>query len=59
MGLSFTAAISRYFGKKPGQTLTEFGNELKALTDADKAELLPMLEKELGEKIDPPAKVAQ
>jgi hypothetical protein len=58
MGLSFTAAVSRYFGKKPNQTLTEFGNELKALTDKDKVELLPMLEKALGESIDPPAKSA-
>lgn len=32
-------AISKFFGKKEGQTMTEFMGELKALTEDDKQEL--------------------
>ena len=35
--ISFTKAIVDYFGKKPGQTLPEFQQELKALTPEDRA----------------------
>jgi hypothetical protein len=36
---AFTAACKEFFGFKPGQTLREFGEELKALTFNDKMEL--------------------
>lgn len=36
MPVSFTKACVEYFGKKPGQTLPEFQQELKALTNADR-----------------------
>lgn len=42
MGLS--AAMRDFFGMKPGQTLKEFMEELKSLTDADKAEFRTALE---------------
>jgi hypothetical protein len=35
--ISFTKAVVDYFGKKPGQTLPEFQQELKALTPEDRA----------------------
>ena len=37
MQITFTKAIVEYFGKKPGQTTNEFMQELKALTDEDRA----------------------
>ena len=36
---SFTAVCREFFGFKEGQTLTEFGAELKTLTHADKLEI--------------------
>ena len=36
---SFVGACMDFFGKKPGQTLTEFGAEIKALTEKDRAEI--------------------
>ena len=36
---SFATACMEYFGKKPNQTTAEFVQELKQLTDADRAEL--------------------
>lgn len=35
---SFPTACLDYFGKLPNQTTAEFAQELKALTDADRAE---------------------
>jgi hypothetical protein len=35
--ISFTKAVVDHFGKKPGQTLPEFQQELKALTPEDRA----------------------
>lgn len=35
--LSFTTACLKYFGKKDKQTNTEFMQEIRALTDEDKA----------------------
>jgi len=35
--MSFTAACKDFFGYKPGQTLSEFMNEVRALTPEDKA----------------------
>jgi uncharacterized protein YcgL (UPF0745 family) len=40
---SFPAAVMDYFGKKPGQSNLEFMQELRALTDEDKAELRELL----------------
>jgi hypothetical protein len=37
MSVTFSRAIVEYFGKKPGQTLSEFTAELKALTPEDRA----------------------
>lgn len=45
---SEAAAIMNYFGKKPGQTLSEFMTEVRALTPADKTELAIGACKELG-----------
>lgn len=36
---TFMQATADFFGRKQGQTLMEFRNELKALTDADRAEI--------------------
>ena len=33
---SFTKACKEYFGYKPGQNLTDFMNEIKALTPEDR-----------------------
>lgn len=40
--------LATYFGRKEGQGLSEFNNEVKALTDADKQELVVGAAKELG-----------
>jgi chitinase len=37
MAVSFTKAINEFFGKKPGQTTTEFMQEIKALSAADRS----------------------
>lgn len=37
--LSFTTACLKYFGKKPNQTNTEFMQEMRQLTEEDKAYL--------------------
>lgn len=37
--MSFVTACKDFFGYKPGQTLGEFMNEVRMLTDADKDEL--------------------
>lgn len=34
--MTFTKALKEYFGFKPGQNLTEFMGELKALTQDDR-----------------------
>jgi len=44
----FVVAAKTYFGFLPGQTLMEFRDEVAKLTPADRAELAPMLAKELG-----------
>jgi hypothetical protein len=49
--MTLTAAINKFFGKKPQQTLTQFGNEIKKLTLQDKKELAEMLSKELKEEV--------
>ena len=35
----FATAASRFFGRKDGQSLGDFGAEVKALTDEDVAQL--------------------
>lgn len=35
--MTFTKAIVEFFGKKPGQSTTDFMAEIKALTEADRA----------------------
>jgi hypothetical protein len=44
----FIVACKQYFGFKHGQTLLEFKEEVKQLTDKDRADMIPGLEKELG-----------
>lgn len=39
MARSFVAACKEFFGFKEGQTLTEFGAELKALSYEEKLEI--------------------
>ena len=39
---SFVLACSHFFGKKPGQTLKEFNDELKDLTPVDRIELISL-----------------
>lgn len=39
MSRSFVAACKEFFGFKPGQTLSEFSGEIKALTHNDKMEI--------------------
>ena len=34
---SFIGQVRAYFGMKPGQTLSDFGKEIKSLSEADKA----------------------
>lgn len=36
---SFVSACKAYFGLKPGQKLSEFGDEIKALSHEDKMQL--------------------
>ena len=43
----------KFFGRKKDQDLHQFIAETKELTELDKTELTPLLEKELGETIDP------
>lgn len=37
--MTFVAAVRNFFGMLPGQTLKEFGEEIKALDSKDRAEL--------------------
>lgn len=45
---SEAAALRQYFGLHPGQTLSEFMTEIKALTPEAKTELAVGAAKELG-----------
>lgn len=56
MARSFTAACKEFFGYKPGQTLTEFGQELKALTHQDKLDIAAGL-RQVGVDCDDPAPI--
>lgn len=48
MNKTFMAACREYFGLKPNQTPLQFGQEIKALTPQDRADLTPGLEAALG-----------
>ena len=51
--LTFMQACRDYFGLLPGQTSLDFGKEVKALNDADRAEIQAGLEKQGYEIIGP------
>lgn len=51
--LSFTQAAYNFFGRKPGQSVGQFAQELKTLTEADRIEMAPLLTAELGEEVSP------
>lgn len=53
MRKTFTAAMNSYFGRKPGQSLREFGAELKEIPRADKLDFAAML-REIGVDCDDP-----
>ncbi len=46
--ISFVSACVRFFGCLEGQSKLDLGREIKALTDADRAEMKPELESCLG-----------
>lgn len=46
--MKFVTLMSKFFGRKPGQSLAEFSAELKELTDEDKEELGQLAADELG-----------
>ena len=50
--MSFMSACKQYFGLLPDERPLEFGKEVKALTQQDREEMIPMLEKELGVVIE-------
>ena len=50
--MKFVSACMKFFGRKPDQSLNDFLAETKKLTTEDKAELKPLLEKEIGETIE-------
>ena len=39
---TLTVACAKFFGKKPGQALSSFSDEMKALTQKDRNELAEM-----------------
>jgi hypothetical protein len=47
------AIINEFFGRKPGQTLTEFAAEIKELSPEEKAELVNGAAFELGHTLKP------
>ena len=49
---NFTVACNQYFGYLSGQTLGEFGKELKTLSYESKLEIAASLSKELGCEIE-------
>jgi ubiquinone biosynthesis protein UbiJ len=53
--MGFIQALSKYFGRREGQTLSEFQKEISALTHKDKLDLQSMLAGALGEPVDAPA----
>ena len=51
MSISLTVALKRYFGYRQGQGLTDFAQEIKALTDKDKQDYIALLTQELKEEV--------
>ena len=51
--MRFTAACRDFFGYRPGTGLREFGEELKALTAEDRAEIKAGLEQNGYKIIEP------
>ncbi len=49
--MSFMTACHTYFSRKAGQSLGEFGAELKALTPQDRRALAELLSIELGTEV--------
>jgi len=43
--------LKQYFGKLPDQSLRDFADEIKALADDDKAELVALAAAELGVEV--------
>ena len=43
-----TMKLKRFFGLQPGEKLVEFSAELKALTTADRAELISLIDVEIA-----------
>lgn len=43
MMMSFTVAAMKFFGRKDGRGIHEFGAEVKGLTQADREGMAPML----------------
>lgn len=41
--IAFASACKQFFGVRPGNTLLQFAQELKALTPQDKVEMAPLL----------------
>ena len=50
--ISEISAIMAYFGRKPGQSLSEFNDEVKKLSPESKTELAIGAAKELGYSIE-------
>ncbi len=56
MGISFTKAMNDYFGRKPGQTVGDFGNEIKALDQSDREYFVREFKK-IGIDVDMPVPI--
>ena len=50
--MKFVSACMKFFGRRKDENLHEFLAECKALTGADRQELTPLLEKEIGVTIE-------
>ena len=50
--MKFVVACYQFFGKLPGQTMSQFAEELKNLTPKDREELKPLLEREMKGTIE-------
>ena len=54
----FLAQMLAFFGRHPGQSFNEFGEEVKALTDDDRQEIWQLLNA-AGYSCEPPSPVQQ
>lgn len=54
MAKAFVVAAKEIFGLKPGQSLMEFKKECDELTDADRAEMAPLMSKVVGDEVSVP-----